>query len=237
MDALKTRSLVVECRIMFCQAECVKVLQEAMESGAHVWAVAPGLNPGQSAHFSGRETEVASRALPAQAGFKGCSGIFDVMIPSFPKDDTFLNTAASVESLFAWGTVISVPNTKKGTNYYEMKYDKNHHSPEEISKFITKVIGSKTVKEHLKRAFGLADREGVMHKRNISSHAASVQSLGRYDNNSDDDSISDDWSNYKIDDTDIAEEEDIPRPDAVNPYNGPHGLRPGIAYFFTAVLQ
>eukprot|EP00957_Ditylum_brightwellii_P111826 8529425-Ditylum_brightwellii.AAC.1 len=32
---------------------------------------------------------------------------------------------------------------------------------------------------------------------------------------------------------DIPEHEDIPGPDAVDPYNGPHGLRPGIAYNFT----
>eukprot|EP00957_Ditylum_brightwellii_P024324 1834978-Ditylum_brightwellii.AAC.1 len=36
-------------------------------------------------------------ALSAQTGFKGCSGIVDEMIYSFPKDDTFLNIAASVE--------------------------------------------------------------------------------------------------------------------------------------------
>eukprot|EP00957_Ditylum_brightwellii_P129389 9870562-Ditylum_brightwellii.AAC.1 len=30
-------------------------LVEAMESGAHAWATVPGLNPGQSAHFSGRK--------------------------------------------------------------------------------------------------------------------------------------------------------------------------------------
>eukprot|EP00957_Ditylum_brightwellii_P174546 13290315-Ditylum_brightwellii.AAC.1 len=31
-----------------------------MESGAHVWAAAPGLNPGQSVNFSRGEKEVAS---------------------------------------------------------------------------------------------------------------------------------------------------------------------------------
>eukprot|EP00957_Ditylum_brightwellii_P064044 4858331-Ditylum_brightwellii.AAC.1 len=41
---------------------------------------------------------------------------------------------------------------------------------------------------------------GIMHKRNISSHAASMQSLGRCDNDSDDESMSDDGSNYEIDD-------------------------------------
>eukprot|EP00957_Ditylum_brightwellii_P084277 6407751-Ditylum_brightwellii.AAC.2 len=30
-----------------------------MESGAHVWAAAPGLDPGQYTHFSGGEKEVA----------------------------------------------------------------------------------------------------------------------------------------------------------------------------------
>eukprot|EP00957_Ditylum_brightwellii_P174010 13248622-Ditylum_brightwellii.AAC.1 len=34
----------------------------------------------------------------------------------------------------------------------------------------------------------------------------------------------------------IDKDEDIPGPDAVDPYNGPHGLRPGIASFFTTVL-
>eukprot|EP00957_Ditylum_brightwellii_P113494 8653660-Ditylum_brightwellii.AAC.1 len=29
-----------------------------MESGAHVWAATPNLNPGQSAYFSGGEKEV-----------------------------------------------------------------------------------------------------------------------------------------------------------------------------------
>eukprot|EP00957_Ditylum_brightwellii_P004088 310714-Ditylum_brightwellii.AAC.1 len=41
----------------------------------------------------------------------------------------------------------------------------------------------------------------IMHKRNISSHAASTQLLGRYDNSSDDESMSDDGSNYEIDDS------------------------------------
>eukprot|EP00957_Ditylum_brightwellii_P058359 4425135-Ditylum_brightwellii.AAC.1 len=40
----------------------------------------------------------------------------------------------------------------------------------------------------------------IMQERNISSHDASMQSLGRCDNNSDDESMSDDWSNYEIDD-------------------------------------
>eukprot|EP00957_Ditylum_brightwellii_P077450 5884877-Ditylum_brightwellii.AAC.1 len=108
---------------------------------------------------------------------------------------------------------------------------------------------------------------GIMHKRSISSHAASMQSLGRCDNNSDNESMSDDGSNYEIGDSafldgetndavdtesdgeeeinvmglgwewdrwqDIAEDKDIPGPDAVDPYNGPHGLRPGIASSFT----
>eukprot|EP00957_Ditylum_brightwellii_P204855 15341096-Ditylum_brightwellii.AAC.2 len=51
-------------------------------------------------------------ALPVQTGFKGCSGIFDGIIYSFPKDDTFLNASASVEPSYAWGKAISVPNTK-----------------------------------------------------------------------------------------------------------------------------
>eukprot|EP00957_Ditylum_brightwellii_P141920 10812586-Ditylum_brightwellii.AAC.1 len=112
---------------------------------------------------------------------------------------------------------------------------------------------------------------GIMHNRNISSHAASMQLLGRCDNNSDDKSMSYDGSNYKIDDTvfldremigivgaesggeeeinvmgpgwrwdrlqDIAEDEDIPGPETMVPYNGPHRLRPGIASSFTTVLQ
>eukprot|EP00957_Ditylum_brightwellii_P011312 855418-Ditylum_brightwellii.AAC.1 len=45
-------------------------------------------------------------------------------------------------------------------NYYELRYNKDHHSPVEMKKFATKVIGSKALNEHLKRAFGLADREG-----------------------------------------------------------------------------
>eukprot|EP00957_Ditylum_brightwellii_P207048 15351235-Ditylum_brightwellii.AAC.2 len=134
--------------------------------------------------------------------------------------------------------VISVPNSKKGTNYYELRYNKDHHSEEQRNKFTTKVIGSKAVKDHLKEAFGLTDREGyhfggankgkekehktavestpiahpriilipgIMHKRNISSHAASMQSLGTYDNNSDDDSTSDDGNNYEIQDSAFVE--------------------------------
>eukprot|EP00957_Ditylum_brightwellii_P105307 8027875-Ditylum_brightwellii.AAC.1 len=107
---------------------------------------------------------------------------------------------------------------------------------------------------------------GIMHNRKISGHAASMQSLGRCDN-SDDGSISNDRSNYEIDDSafmergildrvdeesgceeeingtgpgwkwdrwqDIAEDEDIPGPEAINPYNGPHGLRPSITSSFT----
>eukprot|EP00957_Ditylum_brightwellii_P113768 8673642-Ditylum_brightwellii.AAC.1 len=42
---------------------------------------------------------------------------------------------------------------------------------------------------------------GIMYKKSISSYAASKQSLGRYDNNSDDESTSDDGSNYEIDDS------------------------------------
>eukprot|EP00957_Ditylum_brightwellii_P041118 3112683-Ditylum_brightwellii.AAC.1 len=42
---------------------------------------------------------------------------------------------------------------------------------------------------------------GIMHEGNISSHTASMQSLGRCDNNSDHESMSDDGSNYEIDDT------------------------------------
>eukprot|EP00957_Ditylum_brightwellii_P211973 15366819-Ditylum_brightwellii.AAC.1 len=172
-----------------------------------------------------------------------------------------------------------------------------------MRKFETKVMGNKAVKDHLKRAFGLTDREGYCFgcikrkkketdgccrsnvtctswnnahsrnnvERNISNHDASVQSLGRCDNNSDDESISDDGSNYKIDGMaflqvgridradkesdgkeeinvmdpgwkwnrwqDIAEDEDIPGLEAVGPYNGPHGLKPGIASTFTTVLQ
>eukprot|EP00957_Ditylum_brightwellii_P058446 4431770-Ditylum_brightwellii.AAC.1 len=122
---------------------------------------------------------------------------------------------------------------KKGTNYYELRCDTDHCSPEEMQKFATKAIGSNAVKEQLKRAFGLAYREGycfggikrrkkkkmtateatplahpetiltpgIMHKRSISSHTSSMQSLGRCDNNFDDESMSDNWSNYEIDDT------------------------------------
>eukprot|EP00957_Ditylum_brightwellii_P025860 1956654-Ditylum_brightwellii.AAC.1 len=42
---------------------------------------------------------------------------------------------------------------------------------------------------------------GIMHKRNISSHAASMHLLGRCVNNSDDESMSDGGSNYEIDDS------------------------------------
>eukprot|EP00957_Ditylum_brightwellii_P194829 14841084-Ditylum_brightwellii.AAC.2 len=35
----------------------------------------------------------------------------------------------------------------------------------------------------------------------------------------------------------IAEDEDILGPEAVGPYNGPHGLRPGITSSFITVLQ
>eukprot|EP00957_Ditylum_brightwellii_P101075 7703613-Ditylum_brightwellii.AAC.1 len=48
---------------------------------------------------------------------------------------------------------------------------------------------------------------GIMHKRNIRSHAASMQSLGRCDNNSDDERMSDDGSNYRIDNMIFLEEE------------------------------
>eukprot|EP00957_Ditylum_brightwellii_P137262 10464708-Ditylum_brightwellii.AAC.1 len=50
-------SLMVRHLIMFCQAEYVKVSLGAMESGAHVWAASPGLNLGQSVHFSGGEKQ------------------------------------------------------------------------------------------------------------------------------------------------------------------------------------
>eukprot|EP00957_Ditylum_brightwellii_P043695 3313243-Ditylum_brightwellii.AAC.1 len=137
-----------------------------------------------------------------------------------------------MEPSYAWGKVINVPNLKKGTNYYELRYNKDHHSPKE-NKFAPKVIGTKAVKEHLKIAFGFADSKGycidgikrrkekqmmateatplacpgtilipdIIHKINIGSHAASVQSAGRRDNNSDDEKISDDRSNYNTDDT------------------------------------
>eukprot|EP00957_Ditylum_brightwellii_P092652 7054949-Ditylum_brightwellii.AAC.1 len=51
------------------------------------------------------------------------------------------------------------------------------------------------------------------HKRNISSHAAPMQSLGRHDNNSDDDSTSDDGSIYEIDDSTFWEGETFDRVD------------------------
>eukprot|EP00957_Ditylum_brightwellii_P161496 12296528-Ditylum_brightwellii.AAC.1 len=50
---------------------------------------------------------------------------------------------------------------------------------------------------------------GTMHKRNISSHAASVQSLRRRDDDSSDESMSDDRSNHKIDDAAFLEEKTI----------------------------
>eukprot|EP00957_Ditylum_brightwellii_P022927 1730301-Ditylum_brightwellii.AAC.1 len=34
---------------------------------------------------------------------------------------------------------------------------------------------------------------------------------------------------------DIADNENTPGPDAVDPYNGPHGFRPGIASSFTTI--
>eukprot|EP00957_Ditylum_brightwellii_P195643 14907275-Ditylum_brightwellii.AAC.1 len=52
-----------------------------------------------------------------------------------------------------------------------------------------------------------------MDERNISSHAASMQSLGRRDNNSDDEHMSDDGNNYEIDVTAFLEEEMIDRVD------------------------
>eukprot|EP00957_Ditylum_brightwellii_P118920 9070133-Ditylum_brightwellii.AAC.1 len=52
--------------------------------------------------------------------------------------DTILNTAANVEPSYAWGKGISVPNTKKGTSYYELRYNKDHHSLEELKNFTTK---------------------------------------------------------------------------------------------------
>eukprot|EP00957_Ditylum_brightwellii_P042546 3221425-Ditylum_brightwellii.AAC.1 len=62
-------NLLVRSWIMFCQAEYVKVSQEAMESGAHLLAAAPGLNPGKSVHLSGGEKKVTSRqALWSLAG-------------------------------------------------------------------------------------------------------------------------------------------------------------------------
>eukprot|EP00957_Ditylum_brightwellii_P099563 7584373-Ditylum_brightwellii.AAC.1 len=60
------------------------------------------------------------KALPPETGFKGCSGMFEDIIYLFPKDNTILNNAANGEPSYAWGEVISVPNTKKGTNYYEL---------------------------------------------------------------------------------------------------------------------
>eukprot|EP00957_Ditylum_brightwellii_P124797 9512751-Ditylum_brightwellii.AAC.1 len=41
-----------------------------MESGAHAWATAPCSNPGQSAHFSGGEEEVAQRASVLAASMR-----------------------------------------------------------------------------------------------------------------------------------------------------------------------
>eukprot|EP00957_Ditylum_brightwellii_P164990 12561993-Ditylum_brightwellii.AAC.1 len=143
-------------------------------------------------------------ALPAQTSFKGCSGIFDKMIYLFQKDESLQSTAASMQPSYAWGKDIGAPNSKKGMNYYELMYDKDCHSEEQRNKFIAKEIESKAVKEYLKRAFELADREGIVYERSISCHAGSVQSLGRCDNDSDDVSTSDDGSNYEIDDSAVV---------------------------------
>eukprot|EP00957_Ditylum_brightwellii_P033493 2538024-Ditylum_brightwellii.AAC.1 len=83
------------------------------------------------------------KALLPQTGFKLCSGFFEDMIYLLPKDNTILNTAVNGEPSYAWGKVIRVPNTKKGTNSCELRYDKDHHSPEEIQKFTMKIIGNK----------------------------------------------------------------------------------------------
>eukprot|EP00957_Ditylum_brightwellii_P200350 15274195-Ditylum_brightwellii.AAC.1 len=76
--------------------------------------------------------------LPAQTSFKGCRGIFDEMIYLFPKDNTILNTAANGEPSSAWGKVISISNTNKGTNYYELRYGKDLYPPEEMNKVAAK---------------------------------------------------------------------------------------------------
>eukprot|EP00957_Ditylum_brightwellii_P053327 4042777-Ditylum_brightwellii.AAC.1 len=129
------------------------------------------------------------------------------------------------------GGVVNVPNSKKRTNYYELLYDKGHCNDRERKKFTTKVKGSKYVKEDLKAAFQQTAREdycfggikkktateatplscpgtrlipGIMHKRNISNHAASVQALMSCDD-SDDKSLSDDGSNYDINDCTFVE--------------------------------
>eukprot|EP00957_Ditylum_brightwellii_P005289 403420-Ditylum_brightwellii.AAC.1 len=88
------------------------------------------------------------------------------------------------------------------------------------------------------------------------AHPGAILIPGIHDNNSDDESISDNRSNYNINDTAFLEggmidivdevsdgEEEINvmglgilGPDAVDPYNGPHVLRPGILSSFTAVL-
>eukprot|EP00957_Ditylum_brightwellii_P202808 15331883-Ditylum_brightwellii.AAC.1 len=54
---------------------------------------------------------------------------------------------------------------------------------------------------------------GIMHKRNTISHAFSMQ-LGRYDNNSDDESMSGDGNNYEIDDKASLDGETNDRVDA-----------------------
>eukprot|EP00957_Ditylum_brightwellii_P194828 14841084-Ditylum_brightwellii.AAC.1 len=81
------------------------------------------------------------------------------MIYSFQKDELQLNSVASVQPIYAWRKVSSVPSSKKRTNYYELMYNKDHCNKEERNEFTTALIGSKSVKDHLKRAFKLAVRE------------------------------------------------------------------------------
>ena len=250
-------------------------------------------------------TPATKRALPAQTGFKGCSGMFDEKVYLFPKYESVLNTVVILQPSYAMGKVVCVPNTKKGINYYDILYDKKHHTNDEIKKFTTQVTATKAIKEHLKEAFGRADREcyrfggvqkarqrkkpktaaeatpvvrpgtilipGIMHERNLSSHASQVQVLVQKED-ADEESNSDEDSNYDINDCafldaeetpdihdepsdgeeeinvmgpgwkwdrweDIGIDDDIPGPELVDPYNGPHGLRPGISTSFTTVLQ
>eukprot|EP00957_Ditylum_brightwellii_P108272 8259878-Ditylum_brightwellii.AAC.1 len=44
-----------------CSGHVTVYMWEAMKYGAYAWAAVPGSNPGQSAHFSGGEEEVAHR--------------------------------------------------------------------------------------------------------------------------------------------------------------------------------
>ena len=94
-------------------------------------------------------TPATKRALPAQTGFKGCSGMFDEKVYLFPKYESVLNTVVILQPSYAMGKVVGVPNTKKGINYYDILYNQKHHTNDEIKKFTTRVTATKAIKEHL----------------------------------------------------------------------------------------